>query len=192
MYDQGVQRNQLVSFLRALQIRSPVVEVASPHDWRRLDHSTSPSASSNPASDSETGRMSWFTVRTPEEAATWRRAVEDAVGQALGSPASILVYGRAVAVPWASEPRPNGQGRVARFTYSELCEKPLGPADYISLASNFETIVVDGVQSFTVTMKNEGEPIDALERLQAAHTVHRQLGGSSHFSTQHTSAESSC
>lgn len=164
MYDQGVQRSQLVSFLRALQVRSPVVEVSSPFDWRRLERSSPATAASTsdpaaaasaPESEAEKGRISWYTVRTPDEALVFQKALESTLGSLTGSPATLLVYGRPVSIPWASTST-DEEGRVARFSYEELCEKPLGPADYISLASNFETIVVEGVKAFSVLQKNEG------------------------------------
>lgn len=52
--------------------------------------------------------------------------------QGEGSEKTLRVYGRDVRVPWAL-------GGVARFSFSDLCEnrRPLGPADYITLGSEF-------------------------------------------------------
>lgn len=60
---------------------------------------------------------------------------EEAVGWVVGEEAegearSVTVYGRELRVPWA-------KGGVARFSFAELCEMALGPADYITVASNF-------------------------------------------------------
>lgn len=52
------------------------------------------------------------------------------LGDAKGEEKVLSVYGRKVKVPWAA-------GGVARFSFKELCEKPLGPADYITLGSEF-------------------------------------------------------
>ena len=63
-------------------------------------------------------------------------------------PARLLVYGRPVVVPRVY------QG-VALYTFAELCGSTLGPADYITLASNFHTFVVADVPVLTTLLKNE-------------------------------------
>ena len=45
-------------------------------------------------------------------------------------------------------------GNVACFTFEELCDKPLGAADYIAICENFHTIAVLGIPKFKVRMPN--------------------------------------
>jgi predicted ATPase len=66
----------------------------------------------------------------------------------LGAPTSVNVYGRKVKVPWAVD-------KVARFTFADLCEQALGTADYITLASNFETIIIDQAPYMYLRHKNQ-------------------------------------
>ncbi|MBE9604943.1 AFG1 family ATPase [Acetobacteraceae bacterium H6797] len=66
------------------------------------------------------------------------KAFEELTGVAHGEPTKLEVLGRKVEVPQAAR-------GVARFDFVELCGKPLGPADYLALATHFHTIVVDGV-----------------------------------------------
>ena len=40
-------------------------------------------------------------------------------------------------------------GGVARFDFDELCGTPLGPGDYLALATHFETLVLDGSRAST-------------------------------------------
>ncbi len=54
------------------------------------------------------------------------------------APATITVLGRTLAVPLAA-------GRVARFEFADLCARPLGPADYLALATHFRALVLDDV-----------------------------------------------
>ena len=35
--------------------------------------------------------------------------------------------------------------KVARFDFSELCNKPLGSSDYFAIAEQFSAVIVDGV-----------------------------------------------
>ncbi len=34
---------------------------------------------------------------------------------------------------------------MARFAFDEICGRPLGPADYLAVATHFHTIVLDGI-----------------------------------------------
>lgn len=59
-----------------------------------------------------------------------------------------MVYNRPVSIPRQSE-------NVASFTFSEICEASLGPADYISIASTYSTIFISDVPPIKTSMKNE-------------------------------------
>ncbi|KAF4551727.1 AFG1-like protein [Elsinoe fawcettii] len=63
-------------------------------------------------------------------------------------PATMQVYGRSVPVPRAS----NG---ITHWTFAELCTSLLGPADYLTLASTFHTIILTDVPILTLLRKNE-------------------------------------
>jgi protein AFG1 len=65
-----------------------------------------------------------------------------------GAPSSVNVYGRKVKIPWAVD-------KVARFTFADLCEEALGTADYITIASNFETIIIDETPYMYLRHKNQ-------------------------------------
>jgi cell division protein ZapE len=55
-----------------------------------------------------------------------------------GAPARLTVLGRSVELAEAAR-------GVARADFDELCGKPLGPADYLAVATHFHTLVLDGV-----------------------------------------------
>lgn len=63
-------------------------------------------------------------------------------------PSTLLVYGRDVHIP-------RQQHGVSYWTFPELCENFYGPADYITLASTFHTLVLDEVPILTLSQKNE-------------------------------------
>lgn len=44
---------------------------------------------------------------------------------------------------------------VARFTFFELCEKPLGAADYLELAANFRTMFLEDIPKLNDDKRNE-------------------------------------
>jgi cell division protein ZapE len=55
-----------------------------------------------------------------------------------GAPHELVVKGHVVPVPRAAM-------GAARFTFRELCEKPLGAGDYLKIAREFHTLVIDRV-----------------------------------------------
>ncbi|ERF76042.1 hypothetical protein EPUS_01375 [Endocarpon pusillum Z07020] len=65
------------------------------------------------------------------------------------SPSYLSVYGRKVPVPASS---PTG---YTLWNFADLCGTYLGPADYISLASTYHTLILDSVPILTLMHKNE-------------------------------------
>src|SRR5690606_634686 len=59
-----------------------------------------------------------------------------------GEPEAIQSLGRTITVPSAAM-------GAARFSFAELCEKPLGARDYLRLAHAYETLMIDGVPQFS-------------------------------------------
>jgi cell division protein ZapE len=43
---------------------------------------------------------------------------------------------------------------VARFTFEELCAKPLGAADYLAIAHHYHTVLIDRVPQMGHEQKN--------------------------------------
>jgi len=63
-------------------------------------------------------------------------------------PRDLPVFGRTVKVPAAC-------GRVARFSFEELCNKPLGPADYLEISKAFDTIIITDIPQLNLKRKME-------------------------------------
>ena len=85
----------------------------------------------------------------------------------------LRVYGRDLIVPRVL----NG---VTMWTFSELCTTYLGPADYISIASNFHTLVLTDVPILTLLQKNEARRLitllDALYEARCKLVVRAEAG----------------
>ncbi|KAL5485156.1 hypothetical protein ACEPAI_7798 [Sanghuangporus weigelae] len=60
----------------------------------------------------------------------------------------LRIFGRKLIVPHST-------GDVCRFTFSELCDESLGPADYISIAAHFRTVIIISIPLLTVSAKNQ-------------------------------------
>ena len=61
---------------------------------------------------------------------------------------SLFVLGRSLPVPRAA-------GRAARFSFTELCARPLGAADYLAIAEAFDTVLVDDIPALRPSQRDE-------------------------------------
>ena len=75
----------------------------------------------------------------------------DAVSHGLPEAAAeVTVKGRHVPVPKAA-------GSSARFSFADLCEKPLAARDYLAIAARYDTIFVDHVPVLAEARRNEAK-----------------------------------
>ena len=133
LYWNGLNRELFLPFITLLDEHMETVELRSAKDFRL---------------DKLVGRPLYFTpCDTAAEAGVeehWRRLT----GQHPGAPAVLEVKGHRVAVPMASM-------GVARFSFADLCEKPLGALDYLHIAHTFHTVVIAGVPVLGPGRRNE-------------------------------------
>lgn len=85
-----------------------------------------------------------------EELATHAKQVADLADRIPTdwTPSTMRVYGRTITVPRTS----NG---ITSWTFAELCGSALGPADYITLASTYHTLILTSVPVLSLLQKNE-------------------------------------
>jgi cell division protein ZapE len=76
----------------------------------------------------------------------WRRLT---AGHA-GEPQDLLVKGRTVRVPRATM-------GVARFSFRDLCQQPLAAADYLKIAREYHTVVLDHIVVMDYERRNEAK-----------------------------------
>ena len=69
-------------------------------------------------------------------------------GKAEGKQAQIIVKGRTLIVPEAL----NG---VARFTFHDLCGKPLGRDDYLTLVEKYHTIFIEDIPQLGAAQRDQ-------------------------------------
>lgn len=60
---------------------------------------------------------------------------------------TLNIWGRKLRIPESA-------GTTARFSFQELCGKPLSAADYIEVTRTFETIFVTDIPSMTLSQKD--------------------------------------
>jgi cell division protein ZapE len=84
------------------------------------------------------GRPLYFAPADARARTEMDRLWADLTGNTPGAPLTLEVKGRKLVVPLAAL-------GVARFTFDELCEKPLGTLDYLALAHKFHTVLIDEI-----------------------------------------------
>ena len=132
LYEGGLNRQLFLPFIEEIKQRLEVVELNGPTDYRlqRLSgvkvYMTPLGADADAAMDQ-----------------AWRRLTDTVKGK----PTSLTVLGRQLPVPQAAR-------GVARFSFEELCDRPLAAADYLAIAQAFHTILIDHIPVMTDNMHN--------------------------------------
>ena len=135
LYEGGLNRALFLPFVAELKERVSVLRLDSRTDFR-LEKLGGASVYHCPA-DASAGQA-------------LDAAFKALTGKAKGSPSTVRVKGRAVAVPEEA-------GGVARFSFDDLCRKPLGASDYMALAVTFHTLIVSGIPVMGEAERNEAK-----------------------------------
>lgn len=135
LYRDGLNRGLFLPFVETLKAHVDVVSLDSERDYRlgRL---------------MDTPR--YLTPLGPETDAAIEAIWRDLTDGAAVRSTEITVKGRTVPVSAAG-------GRAARFTFSQLCETPLGANDYLAIADAFETVVLEHVPVIEAHKRNEAK-----------------------------------
>ena len=132
LYKDGLNRALFLPFIALLRERMDVVRLDARTDFRL---------------EKLAGTPVWY---TPADAAAdaaldaaWRRLTGNQRAGAL----TLTVHGRSVQIPRAA-------AGAARFTFAELCEQPLGAADFLKIAYQFHTLVIDHIPIMDFPQRN--------------------------------------
>ena len=133
LYRDGLNRALFLPFIELLLTRVDVVELAAAQDYRLTKLAQA--------------GATWFVPADATATTALDRLFLSLTGQAHGEPAALPLLGRTVPVPQAAE-------GVARFSFAQLVEQPFGAADFLALAQNFHTVMVDGVRVMAAGERN--------------------------------------
>jgi cell division protein ZapE len=84
------------------------------------------------------GVKMWLVPSDHAAAAALDKAWARMTGNARGKSRDISIKGRVLHVPCSAD-------GVARFCFADLCERPLAASDYLRLAHDYHTIMIDGI-----------------------------------------------
>jgi cell division protein ZapE len=132
LYKDGLNRGLFLPFVDLLKKYVQVSSLDSPTDYR-LEKMESLPVYIAPLDDAP--KMMDI---------AWKRVTEGAPE----APVSIQMKGRAIEVPLAA-------GRAARFSFRDLCERPLGASDYLAIAKRFDVVFVENIPHLGPEKRNE-------------------------------------
>jgi len=135
LYEGGLNRQLFLPFIEEIKQRLEVVELNGPTDYR-LNRITGMPVYLTPLGSETDAAMD----------KAWRRLTDRDCGQ--GKSMSLSVLGRQLVVPQACR-------GVARVSFDELCARPLAAADYLAVAEEFHTVLLDHIPVLTPDMRNE-------------------------------------
>jgi len=123
LYENGLNRQLFLPFIALIGKYMDVIELKSAKDYR-LEKLAGQPLYFCPADDQAKAALD----------AHWDRLT----GRHPGQSEILEVKGRQVRVPLASM-------GVARFSFADLCEAPLGTVDYLRIAHTFHTVMIDDI-----------------------------------------------
>lgn len=134
LYKDGLNRALFLPFLALLEKHCAVVRLEARADFRL---------------EKLTGVPTWYVPPDAKAEAAldnaWRRLADDH-----GVPHELVVKGHIVRVPKAAM-------GVARFSFEDLCAQPLAAADFLKIAHEFHTILIDRIPVMDFARRNEAK-----------------------------------
>jgi cell division protein ZapE len=123
LYKDGLNRALFLPFIAMFEKQMDVLQLQSRTDFRL---------------EKLTGQKVWFVPADDDASAALDDAWRRLVGSSSGMPQELAIKGRRLRVPRAAM-------GIARFFFHDLCEQPLAASDYLRIAHEFHTLIIDRV-----------------------------------------------
>jgi len=140
LYRDGLNRALFLPFLTLLSDRMDTVRLEARTDFRR---------------EKLGAAAVYYTPSGAVSRLQLERSFCRLTGLERGRPSVIDLLGRRLRVPQAA-------AGVARFNFSDLCEQPLGPSDYLAIAREYHTIVLDDIPRMGFEQRNAAKRFTTL------------------------------
>lgn len=135
LYEGGLNRALFLPFIALLKERMDVIELDSRTDFRL---------------EKLGGAPVWYVPADETARAALDSAFLKLTGEASGPSVTLNVKGHDFVVP-------QGLRGVARASFDDLCAKPLGASDYLTLATHFHTLILDDIPVMNIEKRNEAK-----------------------------------
>ncbi len=135
LYKDGLNRGLFLPFIALLHQHCEIVRLDARIDFRL---------------EKLTGMPTWYVPADAKAEAALDEAWRRLAGEHAGAPHELVVKGHIVRVPKAAM-------GVARFSFDDLCAQPLAAADYLKIAHEFHTIVLDRIPLMDFARRNEAK-----------------------------------
>jgi cell division protein ZapE len=132
LYKDGLNRALFLPFIAQISAHMDVLKLEARTDFRL---------------EKLVGVKMWLVPADAAAGAALDRAWGSMTGNAPCRPRDISIKSRVLHVPCSA------QG-VARFSFADLCEKPLGASDYLRLAHDYHTILIDHIPAMDYERRN--------------------------------------
>src|SRR5882757_7880479 len=132
LYKDGLNRALFLPFIAQISAHMDVLRLEARADFRL---------------EKLAGVKMWLVPADANADTALDKAWAKMTGSAPCKPRDISIKGRVLHVPCSAS-------GVARFSFADLCEKPLGASDYIRLARDYHTILVDRIPVMDYAERN--------------------------------------
>jgi cell division protein ZapE len=140
LYKDGLNRALFLPFIAQINAHMDVLRLDARTDFRL---------------EKLAGVKMWLVPADQEADAALDRAWARMTGNATAKPRDISIKGRVLHVPRSAH-------GVARFSFAELCETPLGASDYLRLAHDYHTLMIDHIPVMDYADRNAAKRFIAL------------------------------
>jgi cell division protein ZapE len=132
LYKGGLNRSLFVPFIAQISQHMDVLRLDARTDFRL---------------EKLAGVKMWLVPADAAAAAALDRAWARMTGSAPCKPLDISIKGRVLHVPCSAH-------GVARFSFADICEEPLAASDYLRLARDYHTIIIDRIPVMDYSDRN--------------------------------------
>jgi cell division protein ZapE len=140
LYQGGLNRALFLPFIAQISDHMDVLRLEARTDFRL---------------EKLVGVNMWLVPANRDADAALDKAWARMTGQAPCKPRDIAIKGRILQVPCAAD-------GVARFSFADICEKPLAASDYLRLAHDYHTILIDHIPVMDHAERNAAKRFIAL------------------------------
>jgi len=136
LYTGGVQRERFAKFIALIEEHMQVMALSSPDDYRHMQ--------------AKSLERVYFYPLGPDADAFVERSVKRLAGDTKSEQATLSVQSRTTLFTLYGK-------NIGRFSFHQLCETALGPADYLALAKRLDTIILTGIPELSAEKRNEAK-----------------------------------